>query len=89
MNGEEYRPNTLHHIICGIMRHVRVNIRADIDFFKDTEFAGFRGSLDAEMKRLQAKGLGSHHKQAEPLTKEEEELVWGKNFWDTIAQSHC
>ena len=52
MNGEEYQPNTLYHIICGIMRHVRVTLNADIDFSKDSEFAGFRGSLDAEMKRL-------------------------------------
>lgn len=38
----------------------------------------FRSSLDAEMKRLQSKGLGSTHKQAEPLTEDEEELLWEK-----------
>ncbi len=78
VNGEEYQPNTMHHIICGIMRYVRSNVREDIDFFKDAEFAGFRGVLDAEMKRLQSKGLGSSHKQAEPLTIEDEELLWDK-----------
>ena len=80
VNGEEYQPNTLHHIICGIMRYVWINGREGIDFFKDAEFAGFRGVLDAEMKRLQTKGLGSSHKQAEPLTIEDEELLWEKKI---------
>ncbi len=58
------------------MRYVRANFIADIDFLKDREFAGFRQSLDAEMKRLQSKGIGSEHKQAEPFTIEEEEMLW-------------
>ena len=79
-NGEEYQPNTLHHIICGIMRYLRVNVREGIDFFKDQEFASFRKVMDAEMKRLQGKGLGSCRKQAEPLTLKEEELLWEKRL---------
>ena len=55
--GSEYTPNTLRHVVCGIMRHLCM--RHDIDFFKDPEFADFRSSLDAEMKRLQAAGKGS------------------------------
>ena len=76
VDGSEYPPNTLHHIICGIMRHLRSNSQPGIDFFKDIEFASLRSSLDAEMKRLRAKGLGSALKQAEPLTLDEEELLW-------------
>ena len=75
MDGTEYPPNTLHHIVCGIMRHLR-NENYTVDIFKDKEFSQFRSSLDAEMKRLQSKGIGSVHKQAEPFTKEEEELLW-------------
>ena len=30
------------------------------------------------MKRLQEKGLGSKHKQAEPITEVEEEILWEK-----------
>ncbi len=77
-NGSEYPPNTLHHLICGIMRYVRQNGRPEVDFFKDPSFADFRLSLDAEMKRLQSNGLGSKRKQAEPLTLEEEEELWNK-----------
>ncbi len=47
-------------IVSGIMRHLRQNCgRPDIDFFSDHEFADFRASLDAEMKRLQSAGVGS------------------------------
>lgn len=80
VNGSEYQPNTLYHIVCGLMRHVRNSLNANIDFLKDSEFAEFRASLDSEMKRLQSKGLGSTHRQAEPFTIEEEELMWEKKF---------
>ena len=49
VDGGEYQPNTLYHIVCGIMCHVQNTLNANIDFFKDPDFAGFRGSLDAEM----------------------------------------
>ena len=76
VNGGEYQPNTLYHIVCGIMHHVRNTLNANIDFFKDPESAGFHGSLVAEMKWLQTKGLGSVHRQAEAITADEEELLW-------------
>ena len=58
------------------MRHLRHNCnKPEIDFLKDLEFADFRASLDAEMKRLQSAGVGSIKKQAEPLTIEDEELL--------------
>ena len=77
-DGKEYPPNSLHHIICGIMRHVRC-FKPEVDFFKDNDFSSFRSSLNAEMKRLQSKGLATL-KQAEPLTEKEEELLWEKKF---------
>ena len=39
-------------------------------------FAEFQMTLDAEMKRLQSKRLGSNYKQAEPISEEEEDLLW-------------
>ena len=79
-DGSSFPPNTLHHICCGIMRHLRTNGKPSLDFFKDPEFADFRASIDAEMKRLQAAGLGSKRKQAEPLTREEVEILWEKGL---------
>ena len=39
-------------------------------------FASFHQTLDAEMKRLKAGGLRVHTKQGEPITPDEEELLW-------------
>ena len=74
-DSSEYPPNTLHHIISVIMRHIHHDCgRLEIDFFNDPGFSDFCSSLDVEMKRLQSAGLGSERKQAEPLTLEEEQL---------------
>ena len=75
-NGDEDPPNTLHHLVCGIMRFLRQSGQPQLDFFKEDVYAGFRSSLDGEMKRLQSKGIGSASRQAEPLTVEEEEMLW-------------
>ena len=56
-DGSEYPPNTLHHICCGILHHLRESGRPDIDIFKDTLFADFRATLDSEMKWLQSLGI--------------------------------
>jgi len=61
------------------MRHIRVS-KPETDFYNDHEYSGFISSLNAEMKRLQSKGMGSTHKQAEPLSVEEEELLWEKKI---------
>ena len=76
IDAGEYQPNTLYHITCGLMRHLRTAGYPTIDFFKDKDFAEFKASLDSEMKRLQSKGLGSKRKQAEPFTVEEENTLW-------------
>ncbi len=75
INGSEYPPNTLYHIVNGIMRHVRIS-NPGTDFYKDAEYLGFIASLNAEMKRLQSKGMGSTQKQAESLSTQEEEQLW-------------
>ena len=55
---------------------VRWSGQPNFDFLKDPEFANFRTSLDAEMKRLQQLGVGATKKQAEILTELEEEILW-------------
>ena len=63
------------------MRHIRQDCgHPEMDFFNDPKFAKFKSSLNAEMTRLQAAGLGSKKKQAEPLTLEEEEVLWKKKI---------
>ena len=46
----------------------------------DSRFGNFRATLDAEMKRLHGKGLGTSSKQAEPITPDEESLQL-QSFW--------
>ena len=43
------------------------------------EFVTFRATLDAEMKRLQSKGIGSKKRQAEAITIDKEASL-GKGF---------
>ncbi len=73
-DGSEFPPNSLHHICCGLMRHLRWNGQPSIDFFSDSDFTNFKASLDAEMKRLQSEGVGSKKRQAEVLTEDEDLL---------------
>ena len=42
-----------------------------LDLYKDSAFADFRTTLDAEMKRLQHKGIGSIVRQAEALSEDD------------------
>jgi hypothetical protein len=76
-NGEPYPPDTLYGICSGLLRYIRER-RPEINIFKDAQFAGFQRTLDAEMKRLRSMGLGVRKKQAEPISIQEEDLLWEK-----------
>ena len=79
-DGSEFPSSTLHHIVCGLMRHLRWNGYPDLDFFTDRDFSTFKSSLDAEMKRLQSQGIGSKKHQAEALSIKDEEVLWEKGL---------
>ncbi len=66
-----YPPNTLHHIWCGLMRHMRWTGKPYFDLFEDEGFTDVRTSLNAEMKTLQGQGIGSKTRQAVVLTESE------------------
>ena len=86
-NGSEYPPDTLHHLCSGIVRFLRTSgTHPSLDIFRDPIFAPFRSSLDAEMKRLQSNGLGSKHNKAEPITDQEEDLLWEKG---QLGDNNC
>ena len=78
-NNLEYPPNSLHHIFAGLQRHIREEGR-QINLLSGTEFAPFQATLDGEMKRLQSLGIGTHSRQAEVITVEEEDLLWEKGL---------
>ena len=86
-NGEEYPPNTLLHILFGLSRHFRTTGNPTIDF-KDAQFAELWVTVDAEMRRIQKKGVGSKKRQAEPITESEEDQLWEKGeLEDHIPQT--
>ena len=78
-NGDLYPPNTLHHIVAGLQRHLRWSGRP-IDLFKDQQFYDFQSALDAELKRIAGKGIGAKKRQAEVITEEEEQRLWEKGL---------
>ena len=75
MNGQPYPPDTVHHIICGIMRHIRQK-RKQLHIFRHMCFFEFRTVLDSEIKRLKAAGLASKGRQAEPFSPQEKDQLW-------------
>ena len=82
-DGNFYPPNTLHQLCCGILRYLR-QVKPSLDFFKNPEFATFRKTLDAQMKRLKrTPGVKIAPKKAEPIAEAEEEILWGKGLLGT------
>ena len=75
-DGENYPPETLYHIICGIFCFLKQNGQPHVDFHHRQAFCELRTTLDAEMKRLKRAGIGAKKRKAEPLTHEEEEMLW-------------
>ena len=55
---------------------MRDNGRPELNFFTDTSFKHFQDCLDAEMKRLTAKGIGSNVKEAQAFSEDEENKLW-------------
>ena len=62
------------------MCHLRWNGQPSLTFFTDSDFADFKGTLDAKMKRLQSARAGSKKRQVEVLTEEDEEQLWQKGL---------
>ena len=82
--GTALPPNTLYSVCCSLQRY----IKPQLNIFSQTQFAGFRKTLDSEMKRLRSLGMDVDWKQAEPLTVEEENSLWEQGLLgDTCSSS--
>ena len=75
MNRQPYPPDTVHHIVCGIMWHLCQQGK-QLDIFRDMWFFEFRTVLDSEMKQLKTAGLASKGRQAELFSPQEENQLW-------------
>ena len=74
-DGHPYPPDTLYQLCCGLSRQLQTT-NPGWNIFKDVEFIDFRQCLDGTMKILKSEGLGNAKRQAEPISFEEEELLW-------------
>ena len=77
-DGSEYPPKSLYTLVCCFKRLFEQNGVHNVNPLRvdDFRFGNFRATLDAEMKCLHGKGLGTSSKQAEPITPDEESLLW-------------
>ena len=77
-DGSEYPQKSLYALVCCFKRFFEQNGVHNVNPLRvdDSRFGNFRATLDAEMKRLHGKGLGTSSKQAEPITPDEESLLW-------------
>ena len=71
-DGTKFQSLSLNHVVAEVMRF---NGKPELDFYKDVTFAGFRQTLDAEIKQLKSAGE-TRKRQAEPISVEEEEKLW-------------
>ncbi|KAK3107796.1 hypothetical protein FSP39_022395 [Pinctada imbricata] len=83
LDGSEYPPRTLYYIVCGLLRHLRDENIHNMNFLdeNDLRFAVFRKVLDARMKELLSKGLGTKVRQADPILPKDEEKIWDERVF--------
>ena len=83
-DGELYPPNTLYQICCGLQRAIR-ETKPDWNLFAQPEFSDYDyyNNLDAQLKDSRTKGLGNNKRQAEPITAEEENIMWASGVLGT------
>lgn len=78
-NGDMYPSNTLRSLLVGINYWLNVNNKP-WKLFSDQEFHEARRSLDSAMKESSQKGTNQKTKRASPITKEQEESLWERNY---------
>ncbi|XP_063397165.1 uncharacterized protein LOC134681459 [Mytilus trossulus] len=78
-NGDFYPPKSLYLLSVGLLRSIRdAGISMNFMDERDDTFLRFRRVLDSQMKSLTAKGYGMTTKQADPISQEQEMILWDK-----------
>ena len=82
-DGNPYPPKTLYQLVCGLQRFLRENGRPEVAMFdeRNPTFDQSRKALDAKMKQLTSQGVGTATKSAEPLTAEQETILWEQDLF--------
>ena len=77
-NGKNYEPDSLRVMQAALHRHL-VEKRYNGDILNDVAFLGSRNVLEGKARELRAEGMGKKPNARDPLTPEEEELLWKAN----------
>ncbi|CAG2235861.1 unnamed protein product [Mytilus edulis] len=82
-NGEKYPAKTLYLLVTGLLRGMRSQGVSNLNFLNESDdrFLRFRQILDAQMKKLTSDGYGINVKQADPISVEQEEILWDKSVF--------
>ncbi|XP_048240504.1 uncharacterized protein KIAA1958-like [Haliotis rufescens] len=76
-DGTRYTADTVHGLFTALHSGLRLKGRKDINLFEDQQFEESRTCLDALMKELSKKGLGSSaRKKTETISMDDEERLW-------------
>ncbi|CAC5404647.1 unnamed protein product [Mytilus coruscus] len=77
-NREIYHARTLHLFVTGLLRGIRPQGCSNLNFLNESDdrFLKFRQILDTQMKQLTSDGYDINVKQADPISVEQEELLW-------------
>jgi hypothetical protein len=82
-NGELYPATTLNQLLAGLSRYLKDELnRPDLNLYNPNNvyFNRFRQTLDAQMKLVTEKGIGTVKRQAQPITEEQEKCLWDKGL---------
>ena len=82
-DGTNYEPDSLRTMLAALDRHLREK-GSTFSILKDREFDASRKVLNGKAIELQEQGLGKRKHRADPVTEEEEELLWSRKFWVVI-----
>ena len=74
IDGKEYEPESLKVMIAAIDRYVRE--KRGFSVLKDKDFEVSRKVLNGKAIDLQRSGMGKRPRKSDPLTDEEEEILW-------------
>ncbi|XP_048251406.1 uncharacterized protein KIAA1958-like [Haliotis rufescens] len=77
LDGAQYTADTVHGLFTALQSGLRLKGRKNINLFEDQQFEESRTCLDALMKELSKKGLGSSaRKKTETISMDDEERLW-------------
>ena len=79
-NKQQYCPDSLYQICCGLQKVLR-NAGKDVNFFEQFQFAEFRAVLDGVLKQLNGSGKFIHKKKKPMLLLWQWKILYGKRVF--------